>query len=280
MASHSKVILLYSNEDCANRSTSVYETSLYLSIVFESPKQPPSIIPHLIPGVYQAASCSQPLRLATLLVSLLYHLATTYPSQSTFRKHLDSIPHALLPRDSKAHQWISALARSLRTKNYPQFDRLSQVSIIVSTLSEPVGGLLTIASLTTAPRADASRELAHGAILTTLHALRAKARDTFWAVLRSAYNELAYTPSAGDSKQWLARSLCLESPLSEDLTMDPETWLDDQARAGQVLAKEGVKGRYLCKFRRSAITTPPRLWYSLQHLISKTACPVKVQYVC
>jgi hypothetical protein len=232
------------------RSTSVYETSLYLSIVFESPRQPPSIIPHLIPSVCQTAPCSQPLRLATLIVSLLYHLEMTYPSQSTFRKHLDSIPHTLLPRDSTTYQWISALARSLRMKNYPRFDRLSQISNIVSTLGEPVGGLLTIASLTTALRTDASRELAHAAILTTLHTLRMKARDSFWAVLRSAYNELACTPNAGDSKQWLTRSLCLESPLSEDLTMDPEMWLDEQARAGQVLAKEGVKGRYLCKFRR------------------------------
>ncbi|KAJ3548365.1 hypothetical protein NMY22_g1293 [Coprinellus aureogranulatus] len=228
----------------------VYETSLYLSIIFESPKQPPSIIPHLIPTVYKTATCPQPLRLATIILSLLYHLATTYPSQTTYRKHLETIPTEHLPRDSKAFRWLSSLVRSLRTRNYAQFDRLSRTSNLVEILGGQVGGLLMIESLTKSPRADASRELAHNAILTVLHTLRTKARETFWAVLRSAYNELACTPNAGDSKQWLTRSLVMQSPLSEDLTLEAEAWLEEQARTGQVLPKEGVKGRYLCRFRR------------------------------
>lgn len=226
----------------------VYETSLYLSIVFESPRQPPSIIPHLIPHLYQTATCPQPLRLTTLILTLLYHLGTSYPSQTTFFKHLKSIPTALLPKDSKAARWITMLARSLRMKNYAQFERLSRITTLSSLLGGPIHGFLSIDSLTNSTRAQASQEYAHGAILTTLDALRNKARETFWTVLRSSYRELGCTSNSGDTKEWISRSLCMESPLSEDLTLESEAWLDRKAQEGHTRRKEGVEGRWIiCK---------------------------------
>lgn len=234
--------------------TTVYETSLFLSIIFENYRQPPSIIPHLIPSLYQSSNCSdQPLRQATIVLSLLHHLATTYPSQSTYRTHFKSIPETYLPRTSKAYNWIASLTRSLRTRNYTQFDRLSRLS---SSSDLPIllglqntHGILSIESLTNRPREAVSAELAYATILTTLDTLRTKARESFWVVVRSAYRELGCTASAGDTREWLSRSLCLEAMLSAgDRTMSPEEWLDGQVRVGGTRRKEGVEGRWVvCK---------------------------------
>jgi hypothetical protein len=84
----------------------------------------------------------------------------------------------------------------------------------------------------------------------TLDALRKKARASFWGVIRGAYREVSCNPNFEDTRSWLSRSLCLESILSEDLTLEPEAWLDEESTVGHTRRKEGVEGKWIiCKVR-------------------------------
>jgi len=227
----------------------VYETSFYLSVIFDSRAQPASIIPHLVP-VYEVVTCPTPLKQLSLVLSLLYHLATAYPSQTTYHQHLKTIPNAHLPKDSKARKWLSHLASSLRTRNYSKFERLSQTRAIAAILAEPFDGVLDATSLSVS-RSASSREFAQYAILVTMETLRSKARESFWTVVRSAYRELHCAANqTSPTGMWLSRSLCLPSLLSEDVSLDAEGWLLEQARQGQTRKADGVDGKWIvCKVR-------------------------------
>ena len=95
----------------------VYESSLYLAVIFDSPKQTTSIISALVPEVYLSTPPPHRLCLPTILLSSLHHLLVAYPSQVPFNQFLQSIPETLLPRASPIYAWITSLAASIRTRN-------------------------------------------------------------------------------------------------------------------------------------------------------------------
>ncbi|KAG6853931.1 hypothetical protein C0991_012423 [Blastosporella zonata] len=152
----------------------VYETSLYLAAVFESPKQTTAVIPHLLPSLYLTSSPPHKNRLITVLISLLHHLAITYPSQGTFRQFFDLIPTDFLPKSSAAHKWIRTLAKSLRTQNYATFEVLSRSASISRLFEGPEDPDLSGAMKPLSLSGRDSESLAHQALFTLVHLLRNK----------------------------------------------------------------------------------------------------------
>ncbi|KAG8214519.1 hypothetical protein J3R82DRAFT_9577 [Butyriboletus roseoflavus] len=84
----------------------VYETSLYLSVVFESPVQT-SILSRLLPDVYSATPAPQPFRLTTILILLLHQLVIAFPSQQTYLEQVRYIVPNLLERPSDVYLGLS-----------------------------------------------------------------------------------------------------------------------------------------------------------------------------
>ncbi|KAI0081638.1 hypothetical protein K474DRAFT_1694975 [Panus rudis PR-1116 ss-1] len=235
----------------------VYETSLYLSILFESPAQATSVISHLLPGVYLSFAELPASALTASLLSLLHFLLASYPSQSRFFEHLATLPPRFIPKESEQCRWIESLAKALRTRNYARLDGLTDADalkkLVPSTLQEPT------------PKPPEARQLnvAFNLPLSALHtqvnALRAKARESAWMVIRSAYRELHIDPAAESPSSthcWLYRSLALRPVKydpkdgSSDEIAQLDTWFQEKSKAGEVRPKEGVAGRWIvCKIK-------------------------------
>jgi len=263
----------------------VYETSLHLSIIFNSPKQTSSILAHLLHlyTLSSPASASTHPALPTTLLSLLHLLVTGYPSQSHYYEHLHSLPPIFLPQSSDAFRWLKNLVRCLRTRNYARLEDLTERRNFARFVSEESKSE-TEAKLQVGPdhRAnDRSRKTAataHSgapsnlpleALCMLVEGLRNKARETTWLVLRSAYRELHCppdpAPSSGQDEtktsvhsptsEWLARSLTLRPVLSEDqgvanVAKLVDEWLTRKCTEGEVRRKEGpgMEGRWIiCK---------------------------------
>lgn len=218
----------------------VYETSLYLATLFESSTQATAVIAQLVPSLYLATAPPHEKRLSTLLISLLQHLATTYPSQRTFRQFFDTIPSDFLPTTSAAHTWITSIVKSLRTQNYASFEALSSSATISKVFGD--SDLLQAMNSLSLSGQDSER-LSHRALQTLVHSLRGKVRITSWGIIRLAYRELSCDNE--DTRAWLERSLFLHSvvPYCHDIT--PEEWLEQHRALGHSRRKEGVKGKWL-----------------------------------
>jgi len=202
----------------------VYETSLYLAALFQSPKQTISVIPHLIPPRNERSESKLPRNpsMHCLLISLLHQLVTSYPSQSQYYQQLDAIPKELLPAKSEVSVWLTSLTKSIRTRNYSRFTGLSQNSSVLNVL-----------------QSTSRSELGQKAVLSLLEILKEKVTDTTWAVIRASYRE--FNQTSEETSSWLARSLCLESA---------SNWLIARTPDGHVRPKEGVEGRWIvCKIR-------------------------------
>lgn len=220
-----------------------------MTIIFDSPRQTVSIIPYLVPDLYISATVHRN-RLPTVLISLVYHLVATYPSQRAFSQHFDMIPSSFMPKNSGARKWISSLSSCLRSRNYFKFEELTHRSTILrlfedTTTAEPV---ILLASLSISARE--SQTLVQRALFSLVDSLRKKARETAWDVIRSAYRELSCHADCQGTRDWLTRSLCLQSIVHDghDLTMDQ--WLEQQSSLGRVRRKEGVEGGWIvCKVR-------------------------------
>ncbi|KAF8158061.1 hypothetical protein B0H34DRAFT_655909 [Crassisporium funariophilum] len=229
-----------------------YETSLYLSVIFESPKQTASIIPHLLTLTHTSTSSSSapsPSKYS-VLVSLLHHLATSYPSQSTYNQQLDSLPSTLLPRRSIAAVWLASLAKSLRTRNYASFEALSRKKSVLEVVQESHADKSV--SETSEPTGTGTQQsnLASRALSCLIASLRRKSGDTAWVIIRSAYREIACDQAAKETRNWLTRSLSLDSVVAEELSLKVDDWLEQKASLGHVRRKEGVEGRWIiCKVR-------------------------------
>lgn len=235
----------------------MYETSLYLSILFHSDKQTTSIPSHFLPQLYlaqpeaQTPSHSHQALPATLL-SLLHYLLQGYPSQSRYYEQLHSLPRAFLPRDSDAYHWLAQLTRCLRTRNYAQLQDLTDRSAFARFLSalDSVGGGQK-------DKAGRPVDLALEAMCVLVDGVRAKARATAWLVIRSAYRELHCVSPPADvpvahasTSEWLARSLALR-PLGcpgIEATKAVDVWLEQKCTDGEVRRKEGTEARWIvCK---------------------------------
>ncbi|KAH6912570.1 hypothetical protein BKA70DRAFT_1422148 [Coprinopsis sp. MPI-PUGE-AT-0042] len=216
----------------------VYETSFYLSVIFNSAKQIAAAMSHLVPDAYQTLTCPKPLCRPTVVLSLLYHLVASYPSQASYHSHISAIPPSLLPRQSGAYSWIQSLASALRARNYSKFSQFYKKQSLAAIFED-----------STPPGDKSNTQLVKVAILAILDDLRSKARDTSWAVLRSAYREL--DTSADKTSAWLTTSLSLQPLLvTDDRTWTAEGWLNEQSSRGHTRQKEGIQGKWIiCKVR-------------------------------
>ena len=232
------------------RPVVVYEMSLYLAIIFESPKQIISVIPHLFLSGSDPKHISYPLlhspSIYSIVSSLLHYLVTAYPSQSQYHQHLNSMGKDLLPRTSGLWSWLVLVTKSLRRRDYAKFATLARKSAFLQAI-ETSKGVISGKGTVDTPKAD--QQLALDATLCLLDALRMKAADTAWTIIRSAYRELSTDQAAEETKVWLSRSLSLESVYTGDMT-DAEKWLESKVSIGYVRRKEGVDGKWIvCKVR-------------------------------
>lgn len=120
--------------------------------------------------------------------------------------------------------WLQAVTRSLRSGNYYQFGIMTQnerVSQLLEATDDTLHG-----------------DLARRALLVAIEALRSKAQETIWSIIRSAYREL-WLEESYDTPQWLCRSLCINeaSGLNQ--------WLNRLATSSQIRQKEGSEERWI-----------------------------------
>ncbi|KIO05369.1 hypothetical protein M404DRAFT_141071, partial [Pisolithus tinctorius Marx 270] len=241
------------NDQFALEGSSLYETSLYLSIMFESSVgmlDTTSILARLVPGMYttivrplqssQSQSPSQSSASLTAILMLLHTLIITYPSQRAYFDTLKSIPECILDRKSETYVWVRAVARCLGGCDFVEFEKLTRGSSVFDLVAS------------TAPNAQAipsrhTLDLARTALRVLLSRLRAKARDRAWVVFRSAYREI----SEGDEvKRWLERYLALESSVPGTGKIPFDEWIRERERDGHVGRKEGAVGKWVvCKLR-------------------------------
>lgn len=229
----------------------VYETSLYLAALFSSPVQTTSIVSQLLPHMYLSHQEHHSRSLPIVILSCLHFLGTAYPSQSRFLEHLASIPTYLLPKSSDARRWLWDLARFMRQRNFARLEQL--------TARATFSALVAAAHPQEAPSSTASGapdDLALEVIATLVDALRTKARETVWSILRGAYRELSCpTPDAAQeldelsTRVWLCRSLLLapvtlpaDGQFSSALIDD---WLKTKHASGHIRPRDGVEGRWV-----------------------------------
>lgn len=249
----------------SNRTTSgitppAYETSLYLTVFFNAPRQTTSIIPHLLPEMYSSIPPPHRNCPTAILVSLVHHLVAGYPSQLSFRQHLGAIPSPLLhaPRNKEAVTWLRSLSRALRTRNYIHFEKLTCRSAICQLFEDSDSGTNTdklstaLGSLSISPE-DNIHSLPRRALEVLVVKLQERARATAWDVIRAAYRELSCTntPEGDETRDWLARSLCLRPLVSHAIELDVEIWFEQQSELGSVRRKDSdVNGKWIvCKVR-------------------------------
>lgn len=245
-------------------SRPAYETSLYLSIIFHSPAQTTSVITHLLPRLYLSFPEVPATARTASLLSLLHFLDSGYPSQSRFYDHKATLPSTFLPKSSEQSQWIAALARSLRTRNYTRLHTLTENTTLLGLLPASKDGV-TVSSSNLQRSHNNSRtihrDLARDALFSLINSIRTKAKNTTWLVLRSAYRELHCDVMMDNAsgvpatRTWLCRSLCLplvnlHSPDDAALTSRVNEWLQEKQVAGEVRPKEGVENRWIvCKVK-------------------------------
>ncbi|ESK95237.1 pre-mrna-splicing factor cwc22 [Moniliophthora roreri MCA 2997] len=219
----------------------VYETSLYLSVMYQNFKQSSSIIPYLLPDIYDQSPQPHPNLIPTILVCLMHELVVAYPSQNTHHHLLRIVSRnrSYLDRSSEAYRWVSSVSSSLRSRNYTRFEILTRIEAYSSFFKEEHD----ISRLSIQPQA--ARDLSRKAIISLIHQIRSKFRDTIWTVLRSAYRELA-CHEGSVTREWLIRSLVLESPTSEsDDGVLVDRWLEEKDASGHVRKKEGIADRWI-----------------------------------
>ncbi|KAL1950440.1 hypothetical protein VTO73DRAFT_5564 [Trametes versicolor] len=220
-----------------------------------------------------------PTALASTLIFLLHHLVSTYPSQLSFHTQLrqlhptlqqllraplatasssgpgtpSSSPqtepasqpadrHRRFSSDSSPYDWLSALARCLRRRDYARLGVLTEHATF--------GRFVDVNAI--AANGD-RRNLAKEAIQVLVESLLEKAREPAWNVLRTAYREvhLRTTPTgaaAGETTAtWLARSLVLRATSAGGDNMHGDnisydvvtTWLEERSTKGEARRKEG-----------------------------------------
>jgi len=221
----------------------VYERSLYLSILFASQKHTTAIIPALLddiyPRTYSASTSPRPkstnhLRIS-LLVSLINHLVTQYPSQILYRQQ-----HASLPRDwipIPTSEWLDSLTRSLRSGNYYKIGILTDEKYMMQTLQLHMHADTSEVGIHT----QFHNNLSVRAFRTAIDSLLAKVRVTSWRIVRSAYRELWFE-ELYNTRRWLCDSLVMDSPRSSERF---EKWLAEAEKLNELRRKEESQGRWI-----------------------------------
>lgn len=215
-----------------------YETSLYLSILFEcsvAQDMSTAILSHLV-DMHTNSSCTSP-STTTTTIHLLHLLLSGYPSQKAYLDRLRSLTsQSTAIQEGAPTAWIRALARSLRRYEFITFDVLSRIDGFESSHRSST----TEQSIISMGPFD---DLARAAISTLLTRLRSKARETAWNVMRGAYRMVSLSDE--EEGEWWRRYLVLDGASR----VDAKTWMEGKCKAGDViLEKEGCWK--LCRVRR------------------------------
>jgi len=221
-----------------------YETSLFLSIIFQSRVQITSILSHLLPDLYLSAEHSSKGSFPfTVLLASLHSLNIHYPSQRAFFELSKSLPASYTLR--KDHEiWLRELSGSLRRGEYAQFGRLTQPSSLTLLAAWHAS---EIPDRTTPIRRGPDLRLI--SLQTLVNSLRNHLRLSAWRVLRSAYREFALPLS--NTATWLSDVLLLERETEkEDLRgHHVQLWFASRENHGEV-GRNGDNGRWAVKSKK------------------------------
>lgn len=209
----------------------VYELSLRISAIFESPVQTTATLSYLLPNFYlEAGPSTRNLRSSSVVIALLHQLLSN-PSHISFRHQLHTFPASLLPSDSSLYLWISSLALAIRSCNYAKVELLSRRSSFLPLLDDCSHSF-----------DQEGVNLSAAAVCVLVDSLGDKLRPRSWLVIRTAYREFNCT-SDSTTANWLSRSLILKQ--SHD---SAEGWLRSKSKDGDVKPKEDAEGKWtICK---------------------------------
>jgi len=122
------------------------------------------------------------------------------------------------------------------------------VNLFVLSQKATVANLLESSAFTN-PKGPETDILASNAVFSLVDALRRKVSETAWTILRSAYREL--DQGSIDTETWLARSLFMDSVVSDEWTLEADHWLETKAIVGHVRRKENTANRWIvCKLAK------------------------------
>ena len=223
----------------------VYETSLWLSIIFHSYAQTTAILSPLLPDLYlsvrstvegEASSC------LTVLLASLHSLERHYPSQRAFFDLSKSLPPSFALRDD--HQvWLHDLSCSLRRSGYSHFRRLTQKTTLARLVASETPDQTLLHS---------GPDLALLSLQTLVTGLRDRLRLSAWCTVRSAYREFALPQC--DTATWLSNVLLLEAETGkQEAHRDSDRvqlWFTSRENLGEVVKKDGVDGRWAVKLKK------------------------------
>jgi hypothetical protein len=222
----------------------VYETSLWLSIIFRSHAQTVSILTPLLPDLYLSvkppkgeASSS-----LTVLLASLHSLERHYPSQRAFFDLKKSMPPSISLKDD--HQdWLRGLSCSLRRSGYSQFQQLTQ--------NASLGRLAALETPNHTPPSIAP-DLPLLSLQTLVTSIRDHLRVSAWCTIRSAYREFALP--LPNTTTWLSEVLLLEPEMGKqeprrDSDM-VQVWFTSRENLGEVVRKDGADGRWSVKSKK------------------------------
>jgi hypothetical protein len=191
--------------------------------------------------LYPTTPLPQPRRHLSILVSLLFYLVSAYPSQGLFHDRLHCLPRSFLPKPSLSFTWLSSLASSLRSRNYVKFEELTRRTALADLICDPP---------TEPSSGGPGSDLAENAFYCAVGKLRTASRDATWLVIRCAYRELSFSATEGRTREWLSRSLVLESVVPGAKDVAVEAWLQEKIDEGHVRTKGDLAGKFIvCKVR-------------------------------
>lgn len=221
----------------------VYETSLWLSIIFRSYAQTASVLTPLLPDLYLSVKPPQDEASSSLTVLLasLHSLERHYPSQRAFFDLTKSLPMFSLKDD---HQdWLRGLSCSLRRSGYSQFQRLTQ--------NASLERLVTLGTPNCAPPSNGP-DLPLLSLQTLVTGIRDRLRLSAWSTIRSAYREFALP--LPNTVTWLSEVLLLEPEMGkQEPRRDSDTvqvWFTSRENLGEVVRKDGTDGRWAVKSKK------------------------------
>jgi hypothetical protein len=220
----------------------VYETSLWLSIIFHSQAQTTSILSPLLPDLYLSVWKGGASSCLTVLLASLHSLERHYPSQRAFFDLSKSLPPSFALRDD--HQvWLRELSCSLRRSGYSQFGRLTQKATLVR--------LVASETPDQTPRHQ-DPDLALLSFQTLVAGLRDRLRLSAWCTVRGAYREFALP--LRDTTTWLSNVLLFEAETGkQEAHKDSDRvqlWFTSREHLGEVVRKDGMDGRWTVKLKK------------------------------
>jgi hypothetical protein len=221
----------------------VYETSLWLSIIFRSHAQTSSILTPLLPDLYLSVKPPKDEASSSLtaLLASLHSLERHYPSQRAFFDLKKSLPPSISLKDD--HQdWLRGLSCSLRRSGYSRFQRLTQNASLVR--------LVALETPNTPPLDGPNLPLL--SLQTLVTSIRDHLRVSAWCTIRSAYREFALP--LPNTATWLSEVLLLEPEVGKQGphrdSDKVQVWFTSRENLGEVVRKDGADGRWTVKSKK------------------------------